>query len=103
MMKRVECISIRSVVPVSAAISFILGCFTVASTYWMASLAPGRITSFELKGPISLSFSSVPDLYVLLLYPFLSAIAGAVGAVLLAVIYNFLARFVGPVRVRLSD
>ena len=103
MTRQIEHISIRSVAPISAAIFFILSCFTVASSYLLARSAPGRITSFELHGPIDLSFPGMPDLYILFLYPFLSAVVGAIGAAILAFLYNFLTRFLGPIRVRLSD
>lgn len=95
MLKWIEHVSVRSVAPVSAAIFFFLGCFSVGSTCVLAWLAPGPVTSVQLQGPVSLSFAEMPDLYILLLYPFLSPVGGALGTVVLALLYNFVARRVG--------
>jgi len=103
MVRTLTQVSVRSVLPVGAAIFFFLGCFSVLSSLVLAAFAPGPITSFTLGGPLDLRFTRVPPAYIFLLYPFLSAIAGALGSAILAWVYNFSARLVGPIRFTLSD
>lgn len=101
-MKPVEKIEIRSVVPISGAIFFVLGLLTVGLALAVAVLAPGPVTSIQLRGPVSLTLSSGASPIVLAVYPFLTAIVGVIGAALLAWLYNVLAARVGPIRVRLG-
>lgn len=101
--KHVTHISVRSVLPIFAALFFIIGSFSAISGAVTAALAPGPITSFSLSGPVSLSFSQVPPVWVLLLYPFLSAVVGAIAAAALSWLYNILTPRVGAAQVTLAD
>ena len=103
MIKHVTHISVRSVLPIFAALFFILGSISVISGVVTAALVPGPITSFSLSCPVSLSFSQVPPVWVLVLYPFLSAVVGAIAAAALSWVYNILAPRVGAVQVTLAD
>ena len=102
-MKRVDSIDIRSVVPISAAIFFVLGCLAVGCALALVALAPSHVTSIQLRGPVSLSLSSSANPLVFVAYPFLTAIVGAIGVALLAWLYNVLASRVGPIRLRIED
>jgi hypothetical protein len=103
MIKQITHISVRSVLPIFAVLFFIAGCLTVISGISTLALAPGPITSFSLSGPVNLSFSRTPPVWVFVLYPFLSAAIGAIAAAVLTWIYNFLARRMGAVRITLAD
>lgn len=96
-------IDIRSVVPVAAAVFFVLGAITALVAVVAAGLVPGPVTALALDGPVSLSFARMPPAYVFILYPFLSAAGGAATSALVAWLYNRLAQRVGPVRITLSD
>lgn len=101
--KRLSHIAVRSVVPVAAAIHFVLGALTALALAIGVWLLPVPVTSLSFDGPVSLSFTRVPPAFVFVLFPFLSAVAGAAVSALAAWIYNALARRVGPLRITLSD
>lgn len=101
--KEITRISIRSVLPVAAALCFLLGAFASVTAALGAWLSPGQVTSLSLSGPISLSFGGIPSAGVFLMYPVLSAVAGAAAAAALAALYNLVARRVGPLRVTFSE
>lgn len=103
MSQKIVSISIRSVLSVAAVLFFVLGAAVSVLTALGTWLAPGQVTSVSLNGPIGLSFTGTPSAGVFLLYPLLSAVAGAVFAAALAWLYNLVASKVGPVRVTLSQ
>lgn len=103
MTKQLTRVSIRSIIPISAAAFFVVGVIAVLFSILILLFVPGPVTSFTLSGPVRLDFAGVPPVYVLLIYPFLCAVAGAIYSALAALLYNVLARLVGPVRIDLVD
>lgn len=103
LMKQITRVSVRSAVPIGLVVFFVLGVFAAGTAAFSAWLAPGPITSVSLSGLVSLSFNRAPPAYLLLLYPVLNAVAGALFAAVLAWLYNLAAEKVGPLRVTLSE
>ena len=103
MFHRVESVRIRSALPIGAAVHFFLGLLYVVIALVAKPLIPGPGTKITLGGPVNASFSDYPDLYVFVLWPFLSAVAGAVMWAAMAWLYNVLSRWVGPLQVSLRD
>lgn len=103
MIKKIDRILIMSVMPIAAAISFAIGIFNsvMVQVAFMASSAP--IKELVMNGPLSMTFNSHPGIWFLIGWPFISAFFGALIAAVVAFIYNFLARLVGPVKLSLSD
>lgn len=95
-------ISVRSVLPIAAVLFLMLGLFASCVAALGVWLAPGPVTSVSLTGPIRLDFAGPPPVGVFVLYPLLSAVAGAAAASGLAWFYNLVAARVGPVRVTLQ-
>ncbi len=100
--------SIRSIRPLSvalpfAALSFLGGCFALAALLLSAAIVPGPIASSNLSGPLDLSFRGMPPTALLVAWPFITAVWGAVTAVATAWIYNLIVRFTGAIRVELGD
>lgn len=103
MRKKIGHISIRSVFPIAAAVSFVLACITVAGAILAKSSMQGNITSFTLQGPISLSFAGFPHTYILLVWPFICALSGGLFTIAFVWLYNVLSPRIGAVSVTLTE
>jgi hypothetical protein len=67
-----------------------------------AAIGPGR--SVNLNGFVSLTFTStLSPIWLVLAYPFLNAIGGLMSGFIIAWLYNFIARFLGGIEIRLED
>ena len=69
-----------------------------------ASLVIGPGRTVNLNGFVSLTFTdTLSPIFLVLAYPFMNAIAGMISGFIIAWLYNFLARFLGGVAIRLDD
>lgn len=99
---RLTSLSVASVARMLAAIYFVLGAFASAVTAAGVLLATGPVTQVALAGPVTLSFDSMPPVYVFIGYPILSALGGGLLGALIAWLYNVFARRIGPIRLKLD-
>jgi len=66
------------------------------------AIAPGR--TVNLNGFISLSFTgSLSPIELVLAFPLLNGIAGGISGLIIAWLYNFLARFLGGVGIEIEE
>lgn len=83
---------------VAGAFSFLSGLLG-ATVLSLSLLFSPTASSFKLIG---LSFSGPPPIWLLLVYPLVTAVTGAISAAIFAWIYNLLVRYTGPIRIEMS-
>lgn len=61
------------------------------------------VASNSFSGPLNLNFDGAMPMWLLLAYPNLTAIMGAVYFAFLTWLYNLLARWIAPISIELSE
>ena len=104
MIREIKRVSIGSVVPIAAAAHLVMGILGIATAIISTAVVGRPAASFTMSlGPFNFSFDGAPSLSMLLIYPFIAAIAGAVYFAFFIWLYNLLARWIAPISVELSE
>lgn len=89
-----------SVAPVLGVLYFLAGCVSIAVLLVGSAFAPGPVTTSRLG---VFTFSGMPPTALMIAWPFIAGMFGAVIGVIAAWLYNRIAGLVGPVKVELES
>jgi len=100
MNKRLKKISPRDLALLLGVVGFIATIPIVIFAF--LAIGPGR--TVNMSGFVTLTFKDkLSPIELVLAFPMLNAIAGAISGLISAWLYNFLARFLGGITIRLED
>ena len=98
---RLQRISPRDVAVIAAIVFFATGVLAVIFAIAVFSTTLG-INTLELRGPLSLTLTGPLNVPLLLIYPLLNSIVGAVGSAITVGFYNLIAHRVGGIRISIT-
>lgn len=99
---------IRSIDPISVAgpaavVFFVVDVAGMVLMLIGSGFVPGVITQSRLGSLLTLGFSGMPPVPLMINWPLVTALLGAILGMLVAWVYNVSVRFTGPIRIELDD